>query len=241
MEKLLDNSKECSEYLSKISSGDLFSFEDPIRRLTNIITKFKDVKNLEVEIRIGYISDSGFESNVSENFYQKIKSQLESSTFFKKTETHKIDEYNKENTRRSTNLLDSEKISYMKKVNLCNIDYKLEGTPFDVRVSFSKEVPLKKYSEPTIYSRNKKRTSYSYKSWNYDLTEVTYSENSLNLKNFEVEVELNKTLNSLLKSMEIHYLIHSSLLKIKDISLMCEDEDEDSCKFIFHKSKFFEE
>jgi hypothetical protein len=231
--------EDIDSYFKKCLPKDISSYGDPIRRVSELVERYRATKNLEVEIRLGYFKGNNFEPTVSENFFEKIRKNLDSSDIFKVTTEETTDFYNKDSIRKTV-VSSENNISLIKKTRLHTVDYTFEGTPYDIRFSFSKETPVKIFEEPVIYTRNKKRTSYQYKVWKYDLTEVSYIENSLPIKKYEVELEIVGTLNSVLKNMSKYYLIHSSLLKIKDISNFCEDEDSE-INFLYKSEKNYSE
>jgi hypothetical protein len=130
------------------------------------------------------------------------------------------------------------------KTKLCTIDISFE--PFDLRISFSTEEPYRGSRElgasDQIYVRNKVRDSFLYKHWSYDATRILKgplasagssagfsgptSKNSfqeLSIKKYEMELEIVTDISD--KDDEfLEYLIESSLLKIRDLGLMCEND-----------------
>jgi len=207
-----------SIYINKLTDEDVLCFKEALTVLCPIIEKYKDQKDIEIEFRIGYLDQDKFNSNVPEIFYKKIFNQLISSNF-KKTTLETLDTFSK-GLRKSKDLIKN-RSTVIKKEKIVSFDFSLINTPFDIRVSISREVKMtiKDFKEEeSSYSRNKNRTSFLYKSWSFDLTEVSYIENSVPYKIYEVELEL---LN--LKD-DIYYLVHSSLLKVRDMALFCENE-----------------
>ena len=140
------------------------------------------------------------------------------------------------NGRRLSITKDNPKGTCIRKTKLSTFDFMFKGSGFDLRVSFSKEIPAKRFSKDKAnYKRIKKRTSFRHKNISYDLTKVTTEENTIQNHLYEVEVEA-KEIN--LNKMSSHYFIHDCLLKIKDLVSMCEEiEDEPVISFI--KSKNF--
>ena len=111
----------------------------------------------------------------------------------------------------------------IRKTKLHTLDFRFEDTPFDVRVCFSKETPIP-VSEfklnKKMFSRDKDRMSYKHKCWFYDITNVKTVYNTVEESNYEFELECN--VSDALKVMKPFHVVHSSLLKIKDIVNMCE-------------------
>ena len=85
----------------------------------------------------------------------------------------------------------------------------------------SREVPMGQQSSiqqgsESDLKRIKKRNTYIYKNWNYDLTEITTEKNTLVEKSYEFELEVVGEVSSVL----------SSLNKIIDVIKMCEEVGE---------------
>ncbi len=191
-----------------------------IDTLVKYVEMFKDVPGLEIEFRLGYIEKDTFNSNVSVEFYDKIKNELLNSSLFQKIHTESIDTiYGSKNHVRHSSCDNS----YTQKTRLCNIDISYE--PFDIRVSFSKEEIVKtKPRSKVVYTRNKNRDSFLYKFWSYDITKVTQNENSLDVVNHEIEIEIKKDISKENNIEFFRYLIESSLMKINDLSKICEPD-----------------
>jgi hypothetical protein len=189
-----------------------------IDKITECFMTYKDVPGLEIEFRLGYIEDGSFNSNISKEFYDIIHNELSNSSVFQKKNIESIDTYyGKNHIRHST--IDN---SYVQKTRLHNLNISYE--PFDIRVSFSKEEPVKtKPRSKPVYTRNKNRNSYNYKFWSYDLTKITTNENSLDIVNYEIELEIKKDLSNADNEF-IQYIIESSLMKLTDLSKICEND-----------------
>jgi hypothetical protein len=211
-------------------------FSDAIVKILPYFDKYKEEENLEVEFRLGYIDDNSFDTNVQEEFYQKIQETLEKSNSFKKDTFITEDTFNSRGKRKSVDQR-TKKETIIKKEKLCSLDFHFEGTPFDIRVSFSREVPKNKFSGKDVtYTRQKNRKTYIYKNWNYDLTVVSTEVNTVEEKYYEVEIEANKELSQIYKETRPYEFIHSTLLKLRDLVRMCE-EDEGSSKLVFVRAK----
>ena len=134
-----------------------------------------------------------------------------------------------------------ETVYCIKKEKLTILDFVFAGSGFDLRVSFSRETPSRKFArEKSTYKRIKKRTSYIYKHLSFDLTTVIMEDNKVEDHLFEVELEIKDISKILNKTMTSHYLVHDSLLKIRDIIKFC-DEIDNSAKLQFVKEKNYEE
>jgi hypothetical protein len=210
-------------------------FHQAICILRKYIEKFKDEKNLEVEFRLGYLDNDEFKTDVGREFFDKISDQLVDSESWSSIDVENSEDYFYNGKRLTISEKDQKGIC-IKKDKLAIIDFIFSGTGFDLRVSFSKETPSNIFpKEKANYKRIKERTSFNFKHLSFDLTKVTFEDNTVEDHVFEIELETKKL--DLVK-MTSHYLIHDSLLKIRDMVKMCEEIDEDS-KLILIKEKLY--
>jgi hypothetical protein len=217
------------------------NFHDAINILKPYFDKYKDVENLEVEFRLGYLEEDDdkqlFNSFVSKEFFSNIINTLRTNKHWISKEREVTKDYFDNGMRLSVEC--NGKKTCIKKNKLCTVDFTFNGTPFDIRVCFSTETPVdvgkfKPKKPKDIYNREKDRVSYKYKSWSYDVTSVKTIDNTIEDVIFEFELECD--VKESLKTMDINYMIHSSLLKMKDIVNMCE-KIEDSSKLEFYNTK----
>lgn len=201
-------------------------YSDAIIKITPYLEKYKNVKNLEMEIRIGYIEeDDSFTTDIGENFFEKIKKTLEKTPIWNNKKSIIENNLFSNGLRMSVDEEGNETVIVKKK--LCTLDFTFSGTPFDIRISFSTEnnVSIEEFNKDNInYQRHKKRDSFTYKCWDYDVTIVTSEEEV----NYEIELEINMSLNAILNKMSPYYFLHSTFLKIEDIANMCEEQEEDN-------------
>jgi len=202
-----------SDYIEELDAG--------IQELKNDIKKYKNNKNIEIELRIGQIQDNNsFKSGLnSVDFYNKIKQTLDSCKDWSNVLRTKTDELNNSGIRKITHFNDKKitKSSCIKKQRLKNTNLKYSNTPYDIRISISEEVESdSKIKTGTL--RVKERDSYFYKDYRFDLTKVTQTENTLVTVNYEFEVEFMNLDND----VSDLYRAHSGLLIMRDIINMCE-------------------
>lgn len=192
--------------------------EPAIKVLEGLIKKYKNVKNVEIEIKLGRIDGKFITGIHSETFYDKIKTALDSYTGW--------DSYNQENT------VDYIHDSYRKtgnniihKERLESVNFNFKGTPYDFRICVSTETPSSLKCFKHSFIRRKNRVSYIYKECKLDLTKVEEENSDEIVENEEFEVELIK----LKSNTSDLYRAHSALLKIRDIINICE-KIEDTAK-----------
>lgn len=204
-----------------MSTDHYYQLESAIETLKNLIKKYKNVENTEIEIRLGIIEDSKFNSGLnSEQFYNKIKEQLNTYKQWNKVEEIESEEQINGNIKKIEN-------NYICKKKLETVDFNFKGTPYDFRISVCTETPIKVSKFNPNLIRKKNRTSYYYKECKFDLTKVEIEDNDEIIENEEFEIEL-LNLNSNTSDL---YRAHSALLKIYDVINICE-EIKSSAKLI---------
>ncbi len=202
--------------------------------------KYKNVENLEIEFRLGFIDDHKFDSFVCKEFFDKILTTLQTNKSWDSVEKTSTTDYIHNGIRLST---DSDKNkTCIRKEKLCVLDFCYDDTPFDLRVCFSTETPLdnkefvtqSKNDKKNIFKRKKTRSSFQHKTWYYDITCVNSVDNTVKDTNYEIELECDVVES--LKTMSSHYIIDSGLMKIQDLINMCEPLTEES-KLILIKTR----
>lgn len=190
--------------------------------LSTIICEYKKKDNIEIEIRLGQIQFDSFKSGLgSKDFFNKIKSVLDTAKCWDKVINNKSEELCVNGIRR-TIIFNGKKImkhQCIKKDKLINKNIEYSGTPYDLRISVSKEIPTEdKIKSGTGVLRKKNRFSYYYKDYVIDLTIVEQIDNGVSEINYELEVEFINLKNN----VSDKYRAHSGLLLIRDIINMCE-------------------
>tara|TARA_B100001123_G_C15267691_1_gene1009069 strand:- start:1116 stop:1814 length:699 start_codon:yes stop_codon:yes gene_type:complete len=215
--------------------------------IEKLFKKYQGKKNVEFEARLGYFTEEEitkgnvkkfFDTNVGEQFFNTILKTLQTSKIWNKTrETNLVDYYS--SGLRMTVTRQGEQIC-IKKKRLEVLDFRYEDTPFDIRFSVSTEdpQPVDTFQKPhkgenyeTI--REKLKYQFFYKQWSFDLSIVSFEDNGISRKRWEVELELvDKDFK------DYKYLSQSILLKIKDMVNMCEKINPDAYLDIMQMKDF---
>lgn len=219
--------------MSKIDFED--ELNEGINALSSIIYEYKKKDNIEIEIRLGQIQFNEFKPGLgSKDFFFKIKDKLDSSTVWDKVINNKHEELCLNGIRR-TIMFNGKKVmksQCIKKERILNSNLQYSGTPYDVRISVSKEIPVEdKIKLGTGILRKKNRYSYYFKEYVIDLTIVEQIENCVSVIIYELEVEFTNLKNDISDK----YRAHSGLLLLRDIINMCE-KIEDNSKLILQKN-----
>ena len=188
-----------------------------IQQITESYYKYKDNSEIEIESRLGFFNIGKFDTNVTEEFFNKIKNKFDNTSTWDNVEKINKTDYYYDKVRIS--IEDDGTTECIQKKKLEKIDFEIEDSPFDFRISFSSEknVPNKNYtSKEGLYTRVKERTRYTLKDLYFDLTIVTTENNAVVDKRYEIEIEIKPNDKSCL------YNSINLLLKTLDIINICE-------------------
>ena len=188
-----------------------------IQQITESYYKYKDNSEIEIESRLGFFNIGKFDTNVTEEFFNKIKNKFDNTSTWDNVEKINKTDYYYDKVRIS--IEDDGTTECIQKKKLEKIDFEIEDSPFDFRISFSSEknVPNKNYtSKEGLYTRVKERTRYTLKDLFFDLTIVTTENNAVIDKRYEIEIEIKPNDKSCL------YNSINLLLKTLDIINICE-------------------
>ena len=200
-----------------------------ILKLVELLDKYKNYSDIEIEIRLGYIQEKYFDSNITNEYYKKINDTLNSFEDWSYNDNKTTTDYYDGNLRLSIDMEGNR--SAMKKVRLVDIDIVYDSGPFDIRISVSQETPIDPNdvnNNNLKTSRNKTRITRMYDRWKFDLSEVTTENNNLKKKSYEFEIEIDNPFDTLKKyNNDSVYVAHSTLLKLRQVINMCEEPDNE--------------
>jgi hypothetical protein len=201
-----------------------------IEKVSEVFDKYKDDPLVEIEGRLGiYEEDSRtFGTNIGDEHYENIKKLMMSGNKWKNTKETLETDYISKKLRLSVS--DNGEQRCIEKKRLLNINFIIDNGPIDFRVSVSKEIPVDTDKFPLKskceHSRTKKRNTWEYKMWDFDLTEVRTNKKDSEEISYEFEIELRKNRNTIQDSK---YLSESLILKMFDVIGTCGTLSE-SCK-----------
>lgn len=220
--------------------------------LLPLLEKYDD-PNLELEFRLGFYvketltqkfnklslgKQTSFDTNLPKEHFEQIKACLETNPDWERVnETERTDYRIKWKTKKmkEAKILrvseENGKKTCMEKVKCCVVDLRFENTPFDLRISFSKEIdrkmPIKK--EKLDGTREKKTSQFVHGIWSFDLSHVKFTQNNIEKTLHEVELEADlKKGDSVSHKATPTYILHSGFLKFYDIVNMIEPIPEDA-------------
>lgn len=206
----------------------------------NEINKYKEM-NIEVEFRLGMNSQNDFMKNrfiscVNEEFFIKLGSTLQMSNIWSKTSMKKTKNVQDKNGIRCIDMSGVKK--YLRKHRLVNIDMVCLNSPFVIRMSISREEDCdgSGFDVGSVgVVRNIDRISYVYQDkWSYDLSRILYNDNTIDMTKYEVELEFVDMASFVGGRYGGDYVVHSGLLKMRDMIKMIWNSNSAELKLEFH-------
>uniref|UniRef100_A0A7S3DG96 mRNA 5'-phosphatase n=1 Tax=Palpitomonas bilix TaxID=652834 RepID=A0A7S3DG96_9EUKA len=208
--------------------------------LRDMFKRYWGMKEMEIELKLGHVNHHGrFQTGVKKDEYDRVMAFLSKGKGFQRHEETTNDFIFSDRTRITQRAPKGDgqvgALEGMRKERLADIDVHTGGK-LDLRVSVSSEIAIdpakwrQKVGEQVATNatsrRTKMRTSFSYKFWQYDLTEVTLHEGGggrADYHSFEVELEctdllaLKRAAEERRKHDPFGYAAESLLLKANDL------------------------
>ena len=181
---------------------------------------------VEIEVRLGTVTNGKFDNNIDNKYFENIKKVLETGSWdsIKFIQT-------KEKINKNFRLID--KNNLIIKENVINKVIQLNKSPFDIKFSINQEFSLNSYIssfESVDIIRKKNRTSYINSTFKYDLTVVEETKNNIVKKKNEIEIELLITPETLTWTSE--YIADFLDCKIYDLVNIVEEIPKESFKVL---------
>jgi hypothetical protein len=210
-----------------------FDFENIIEVVNNALEKYKTLENIELEGRIGIYDHETkkFDSDIGEESYDIIKKMLMSCNEWKSKSEDNLTSIDYFHNKLRLSVDNNKKEVCINKKKLETFTFVTENSPFDFRITISKEDPVECKKFPAkkagLFSRKKERNSYYlHDQWNedyqFDLTKVyqTIPGTSNVEVNFEYEIEYASSLDT----DQNKRIIYSIILKLMDGMFACADD-----------------
>jgi hypothetical protein len=198
------------------------SIKNAITTMFENINTHKSQRYIEYEFRIGHIFPDHYGTDLNRGHFDSIKARLDSMP--KDICQVEYKEYKVEYDSDSRRRVDDNSDTIIKKSKLKNIDFMINNSPFDLRFSISKEQPVKLFGD-VVKTFIKKRTSYKYKSWTYDLTITDEKDEKDKTEKTVYSIELEIDPKEFKKTETVKKLLYSTLMKINDLSKIVEDSE----------------
>jgi hypothetical protein len=179
-----------------------------------VFNQFKNRANVEIELRLGKKTKSGFDTNVGKSVFEQVKAGLDKYSGWESVKTSNTTVYFKDDIR----VIDDDdtgetRAEIKKKLKKCDIP--IDGSPFDVRFCVATETTCAK-PEDTVYEdmRVKHRTSYIRKNLSIDVTRVEGDSDpdSETADSYEIEFEI---INP--KNVTDRDTLYNMIHKIRDV------------------------
>ena len=183
-----------------------------------ILDKYKNEDYIEMEFRLGKFNGTFFDTNIGEKMYITILNGLNKYTGWDRIVQSETEVFyrEKDNLRITIDESTNEE-TIIKKERVHVEDFKqLEGTPFDIRFSVCKEIPMDHdYESEMDGKKTKTRTSYIRKNVSIDVTSISGNTQDMDSEDpftYQVEFEIIKPQN-----VEDRDTLFNIIHKIKDL------------------------
>lgn len=183
-----------------------------------ILDKYKNEDYIEMEFRLGKFNGTFFDTNIGEKMYIAILNGLNKYTGWDRIVQSETEVFyrEKDNLRITIDESTNEE-TIIKKERVHVEDFKqLEGTPFDIRFSVCKEIPMEHdYESEMDGKKTKTRTSYIRKNVSIDVTSISGNTQDMDSEDpftYQVEFEIMKPQN-----VEDKDTLFNIIHKIKDL------------------------
>jgi hypothetical protein len=186
-------------------SHQLFNDWEPL------IQKYKNLPNVEVEIRIGRQSKNSFDTNVGKETFAKVFKALMTYQMWETSRHSKATVYYFDKSRRLTVDEESDEQDGCVKTRVCTNDFKLDNSHYDVRLGISTEAPWE-YDGEEVSSeqKDKERWSFIRKNLSIDMTVVKGTpddKDSDEDTSYQIELEIIKP-SELTSDIEIFNILY---------------------------------
>jgi hypothetical protein len=161
----------------------------------DLIFQSKDIPGLEIEMRLGKMNGTFFDTNVGEKTFDKILEALEQFQHWeeKKSDAVEVFYYNESKKRLTWDEENGTQECVMKK-NILKKDFSDDKSPYDVRVSVAQEITTDKpEDEDADRMIEKYRRSFIRKNLSIDMTIISGDSQDMDDedgKKFQVELEI---------------------------------------------------
>lgn len=183
-----------------------------------ILDKYKNEEYIEMEFRLGKFNGTFFDTNIGEKMYISILNGLNKYTGWDRIVQSETEVFfrEKDNLRITIDESTNEE-TIIKKERVHVEDFKkLEGTPFDIRFSVCKEIPMDHdYESEMDGKKTKTRTSYIRKNVSIDVTSISGNTQDMDSEDpftYQIEFEIMKPQN-----VEDKDTLFNIIHKIKDL------------------------
>ena len=145
-----------------------------IKLITPEFTKFKNLPNLEIELRLGKFHGNKFDTNVGEVNFNKILDSLKKFNGWENVIETNSTSYFLGDKRMDIDDDTEDMTTFIKKKKYKN-DFVIPNSSLDVRFSAAQEIPITDMDSDSVmdFMRVKKRISFIRKNVSIDMTIVT--------------------------------------------------------------------
>lgn len=182
-----------------------------------IFEKYQHEEHVEFEMRLGKFNCGVFDTDVSKEKFEFMMDGLKKYDGWEKILSTNEEVYYRENDNLRISIdedAETETIIHKEVIHKENF-LKLKNTPYDLRFSVSREVPVEQYEGEMDKKKTKERTSFIRKNLSIDLTIVTGESEDMDSEEsttYQVEFEIIDP-----KKVEDDEKLFNIIHKVKDL------------------------
>jgi len=181
-----------------------------------LLQKYKNLPNVELEIRLGRQSKTAFDTNVGKAAFEKVFRALIKYSGWETSRHSKATVYYFDGDRRLTVDEESDEQDGCTKSRVCVNDFKIENSKYDVRLGVSTEQPWEYDGEEvSTEQKDKERWSFVRKNLSIDMTTIKGTPDDKDCDedmSYQIELEIIDP-----KSLSSDDEIYNILYKVFDI------------------------
>lgn len=179
----------------KVNEPLISKMETLYPKINEVILRYKDEPNIEIEFRLGKLNRGSFDTNVGPEIYQQVMQGLMLYQGWESTKVSNDQIFYGENGRRAVTNMDTDDTVRIIKTKVAKVDHVCEGRPLDVRLGISTEVKQSDEDDNDVYDKVKQRTRYSFvrKNLSIDVSMIKGSPDDLDCDEdiqYQVELEI---------------------------------------------------
>jgi hypothetical protein len=146
----------------KVNAPLISKMETLYPKINEVILRYKDEPNIEIEFRLGKLNRGSFDTNVGPEVYQQVMQGLMLYQGWESTKVSNDQIFYGENGRRAVTNMDTDDTVRIIKTKVAKVDHVCEGRPLDVRLGIATEVKQPDEDDNDVYDKVKQRTRYSF-------------------------------------------------------------------------------
>jgi hypothetical protein len=204
----------------KVTEPLISKMETLYPKISEVIHRYKNQPNVEIEFRLGKVNRGSFDTNVGPEVYQKAMQGLMLYGGWESTKVSNDQIFYGQNGRRAVTNLDTDDTVRIIKTKVAKVDHVCEGRSLDVRLGISTEIEQAGEDDDDVYDKVKQRTRYSFvrKNLRIDVSMIKGSPDDLDCdEDLQYQVELEIINPKLVKDDHVLFPIVNKIFDLMNV------------------------